>query len=58
MSNSYESLRTTDRLEYFSYAVIAIAATLLAFQLPLRRADTLQGLTLIDAMGRAHGTHE
>jgi uncharacterized membrane protein len=48
MASSNE--RSTDRLEYFSDALIAIAATLLAVELPRPRARDLDGTTLLQAI--------
>ena len=45
-------LRETDRLEFFSDAVIAIAATLLTVDLRPPRVDTTSGMSLIAALSR------
>lgn len=42
--------RETERLEYFSDAVIAIAATLLSVDLKAPHADALSGTTLLEAL--------
>jgi len=45
-----EAQKDTDRLEYFSDAIIAIAATLLVFDLHPRRAESLGDMTLLDGI--------
>jgi uncharacterized membrane protein len=52
IANNQINQTSTDRLECFSDVVIAIVATLLAVELPLPRAENLQGMTLLEAMGR------
>lgn len=45
-------LRETDRLEFFSDAVIAIAATLLAVELRPPNVDTTDEMSLVAALSR------
>ncbi|MHA3770227.1 TMEM175 family protein [Verrucomicrobiota bacterium sgz303538] len=45
-----EHLRETDRLEFFSDGVFAIAATLLCVDLKVPPAESLAGITLLEAL--------
>jgi uncharacterized membrane protein len=45
-----EAKKDTERLEYFSDAIIAIAATLLVVELRPPRAERLGGMTLLETL--------